>query len=471
MADRTPQETAERVLADCRADACVVIVEQGGGTHLRWAANTVTASGSADVGRTTVIALRNTREGTSAGVVSHSGVHGVDTSRIAEEAWRSCSGNPVVADAPALPGPGEVPVGSAAEWRSPAPAPPEDPLGNVPEELRSAFARARAEGRLLHGYAERHVRTTYLASSTGVRLRHTRPTALLDLTMRGVEDPATSWAGDSATTAPDTPFPEGWVTAMDDRLRARPRRTRRSACPPGRYEVILSPSCVADLMLHLYRELDADDALHGRTVFGRPGGGTRLGERLTSQPLALSSDPALPGMGAVPFVVARGADGAASVFDSGLSLGATDWIADGVLNTLVHDRRSALRAGVPVSPRIDNLRLEGPADAPSLADMVASTRRGLLVTSLWYLRQVDAASLRLTGLTRDGVYLVEDGEVTGTVGNSRFDESPVGLLERVTEVGRSTRTLPREWGDCTVRTAMPPLRVADFALSAATTSV
>ena len=79
--------------------------------------------------------------------------------------------------------------------------------------------------------------------------------------------------------------------------------------------------------------------------------------------------------------------------------------------------------------------------------MIAGTDRGLLLTCLWYIREVDPQTLLLTGLTRDGVYLVENGEVTGAVNNFRFNESPVAMLGRITEVGRHGPALSREWGD------------------------
>ena len=98
--------------------------------------------------------------------------------------------------------------------------------------------------------------------------------------------------------------------------------------------------------------------------------------------------------------------------------------------------------------------------------MVAATERGLLLTCLWYIREVDPQTLLLTGLTRDGVYLVEDGEVVGAVNNFRFNESP-GRPARPDHRGRRapSATLPREWGDYFTRAAMPPLRVPDFNMS------
>jgi predicted Zn-dependent protease len=130
----------------------------------------------------------------------------------------------------------------------------------------------------------------------------------------------------------------------------------------------------------------------------------------------------------------------------------------------MRDRAWAARTGRQPAPPIDNLVLEGDGTA-TLAEMIAGTERGLLLTCLWYIREVDPEQLLLTGLTRDGVYLVEDGRVTAAVNNFRFNESPVDLLRRVTEVGAAERTLPREWNDYFTRAVMPPLRVPDFNMS------
>jgi predicted Zn-dependent protease len=97
--------------------------------------------------------------------------------------------------------------------------------------------------------------------------------------------------------------------------------------------------------------------------------------------------------------------------------------------------------------------------------MIARTKRGLLLTCLWYIRDVDPERLLLTGLTRDGVYLVEDGVVVGAVNNFRWNESPVELLGRITEIGASELTLCREWNDYFNRTIMPAIRVPDFNMS------
>ena len=166
--------------------------------------------------------------------------------------------------------------------------------------------------------------------------------------------------------------------------------------------------------------------------------------------------------------------GEASVFDNGLPIRRVDWIRDGRLAHLRYHRAGAARSGVEMAPYIDNLVLRaedeggtrpGVTDGGTVDDMVSRTERGLLLTCLWYIREVDPATLLLTGLTRDGVYVVENGEVVGAANNFRFNESPVDLLARATEVGTSVRALGRELGEYLNRCVMPPLRIPDFNMS------
>ncbi|WFE36378.1 metallopeptidase TldD-related protein [Micromonospora sp. WMMD975] len=452
-------ELAERVLARAgRGGELLVIVDETATAHLRWAGNTLTTSGAARRRRLTVVALADAGSGTAAGVV---GSGGAPTDRdlaelVARARHTARAGEPAQDAAPLAVATG-LP---AASWDDPAAEVPVHRLHGFSAGLGDAFAAARAAGHDLYGYAEQRVDTTWLASTGGLRLRHVQPTSVLDLTARG-GGTASAWAGVGGTDLTDTDLP-ATAARLRDRLAGVPRR---DTLAPGRYEVLLPPACVADLMLHLYLNAGAADALDGRTVFGGADGGTRIGERLTASPLTLRSDPAAPGLACAPFLVARASGSAGSVFDNGLPLAATRWMVDGQLRALVQTRHSARRAGQPFTPFVDNLVLAGPAGGRTLADMVAGTRRGLLLTCLWYLRDVDPRTLLLTGLTRDGVYLVEDGEVVAALPNFRFNESPVALLGRVTEVGATERTLPREWGDYFTRMAMPTLRVADFAVS------
>jgi predicted Zn-dependent protease len=256
------------------------------------------------------------------------------------------------------------------------------------------------------------------------------------------------------------------VDEVEARLRTRlawsAERLDRAA---GRYEVLLPSEAVADLMVSIAYEASGQDAEDGKTVFSRPGGGTRVGDVLSPLAFNLRSDPAEPGLECAPFLTASSSTSDTSVFDNGLPLHRTDWIVDGRLNRLRYHRAGAARSGTKPAGFIGNLVLELPGAAGSLADMVSQTERGLLLTCLWYIREVDPATMLLTGLTRDGVYVVEDGEVVGASNNFRFNESPVDLLARASEVGATQRALGREFGEYLNRTRMPPLRIPDFNMS------
>ncbi|MEU1055156.1 metallopeptidase TldD-related protein [Streptomyces sp. NPDC005876] len=457
-----PHEIVERALELSRADGCVVIADEESTANLRWAGNALTTNGVTRGRTLTVVATVDGKEGTASGVVSRSAVTLEELEplvRAAEAAARGAEpaedAQPLVTGVPEAPDFTEAPAEtSSAVFAGFAPA------------LGEAFARARAGGRELYGFANHEVVSTYLGTSTGLRLRCDLPTGTLELNAKSPDRTRSAWAGRTTRDFTDVD-----PAALDAELAVRLGwAERRVELPAGRYETLLPPTAVADLLIYQYWSASGRDAAEGRTVFSRPGGGTRVGDRLSELPLTLRSDPAEPGLETAPFVIAHSSGDDRSVFDNGLPAGATEWVRAGELNRLTTTRHSAALTGLPVAPPVGNLVLEGGGDR-SLAEMVAATERGLLLTCLWYIREVDPATLLLTGLTRDGVYLVENGEVTGEVNNFRFNESPVGLLGRATEAGRTERTLPREWGDWFTRAAMPPLRVPDFHMSSVSQGV
>jgi predicted Zn-dependent protease len=270
---------------------------------------------------------------------------------------------------------------------------------------------------------------------------------------------ASAWAGTGTADFVDVP-----TDSLLEQLSTRLDWAQRSvALPAGRYETIMPPSTVADMMIYLAWSMAGRGAQEGRTAFSGPGGGTRLGERLTELPLTLFSDPVAPALACTPFVAVSSSSETVSVFDNGMEIGQVDWIRNGVISALAYPRATAARFDANVAVAADNLVMTG--GSARLADMIAATERGLLLTTLWYIRELDPTTLLLTGLTRDGVYLIEDGEVTAAVNNFRFNESPLDLLRRATEAGASEKTLPREWGDWATRAAMPSLRIPDFYMS------
>jgi len=155
----------------------------------------------------------------------------------------------------------------------------------------------------------------------------------------------------------------------------------------------------------------------------------------------------------------------ATPFDNGLTLSETAWIDAGQLANLITTRSTAAELGRPVTPGIDNLTLTHASGSGSIEEVAERMGDGILVTCLWYNRMVDPQTHLLTGLTRDGVYVVRGGEIAGACGNFRFNDSPASLLGRIVEAGSSRRTLAREMGDYFNRAVMPPLVIGDFNLS------
>ncbi|MGI5199164.1 metallopeptidase TldD-related protein [Streptomyces sp. CA-288835] len=464
MSARTnkPHEVVERALELSQADGCVVIADEYSTANLRWAGNALTTNGVTRGRTLTVIATVDGKEGTASGVVSRSAVTADELEPLVRAAEAAARGAGPAEDAQPL-------VTGVAESPEFTEAPAETSSGvfaDFAPALGESFARAREGGRELYGFANHEFVSSYLGTSTGLRLRHDQPNGTLELNAKSPDRTRSAWAGRSTRDFKDVD-----PAALDAELATRLKwAERRVELPAGRYETLLPPTAVADLLIYQMWSSSARDAAEGRTVFSKPGGGTRIGEKLTELPLTLRSDPNEPGLECAPFELAHSSGGDSSVFDNGLPLQATEWIRAGELAHLISSRHSAGLTGLPVAPGIGNLILDG-GQEKSLEEMVAATERGLLLTCLWYIREVDPATLLLTGLTRDGVYLVENGEVTGEVNNFRFNESPVDLLGRAAEAGRTEKTLPREWSDWFTRAAMPPLRIPDFNMSSVSQGV
>jgi predicted Zn-dependent protease len=468
LSEFSPQEAVERALAASRSDDCVVIAEETSGANLRWAGNTLTTNGVSRSRQLTVIAIDRRADGASAGIISRAGIRADQIEDVVREAEHAAAEATPAEDAEPLAGSGtDGPFqikNDEPRWESPPGRTEIGVLRDFAATLGETLREARAADRKLYGFAEHELASTFLGTSGGLRRRYDQPTGRVELNAKSADLTRSAWTG-----AATRDFTDVDIAGLDAGLSERLDWAKRSiSLPAGRYETLLPPTAVSDLMIYLYWSAGAKDAADGRTVFSKAGGGTRVGEQLSTHPVTLYSDPLAAGLRCPPFVIAHASGPDSSVFDNGLPLHPTAWIQDGSLAALHSSRHSAALAGLPVAPAIDNLILAVPtsgAEAPTLAEMIASTERALLLTCLWYIREVDPQVLLLTGLTRDGVYLVEDGEVVGAVNNFRFNESPVVMLGRLLEVGATVPTLPREWGDYFNRAAMPPLRVEGFNMS------
>ncbi|HEY6425174.1 MAG TPA: metallopeptidase TldD-related protein [Pseudonocardiaceae bacterium] len=457
-----PAELTDAAMAASKADGCVVLLTDTSEANLRWANSTMTTNGHSTTRSFAVVSVFDD----SVGVVSGNGTDVEEVRAVVAASEQAARQSGPAQDA------GDLAQGGADDdFDTPAAATEIGVFAKLADELAAAFSGARgariagsAGGELLYGFAEHRLETTWLASSTGLRRRWVQPTGTVEVNGKVRDDLARSaWAG--AYTADFTDLD---LTAIITEVRRRLGWSqRRVELPAGRYETILPPSSVADLMINLAESMEGRPAHEGRSPWSAPPGSskpTRLGERLTDLPLTLSSDPAAAGLQTAPVLATTASSDSVSVFDNGEPVPRVDWLLEGAVNALVYPRATASELGAQFTPPPENLLLTG-GSAASLEDLVARTERGLLLTCLWYIREVDPTSLLLTGLTRDGVYLIESGEVVGQVNNFRFNESPIDLLRRTAEVGATERTLCREWKDWFSRTSMPPVRVPDFNMS------
>ena len=452
-------ELAERALAAAAAlDGAIAIVTTSSRADLRWARTTLTTNGQSRGTELTLVGFRAVGEGMATATLSASAPGPAELDDLAAGVARALATAPPAPDAFSL----VEPTGPAAQhWSEPTQYTSSAALEPLAKPLGEMFERSKADEVELFGYAEHSLTTTWLASSSGLRARHTQPSARLEVTAKSHGRERSAWwgqAGEDFTGIDLTP---------GERIlrRALQWQERRVDVSPGRHRALLTPSAMGDLMVDLWWSANAREAVEGRSVFSGPDGSTRLGTQLSQRDITLSSDAHDPTVPAADFVAVGASSDAASVFDNGLHLGRVDWIRNGELASLHACRRYAQDHAVPCTASPDSLRLADSAGEGDVDQIIARTQDAVLVTCLWYNRLVDPQTMLLTGLTRDGVYVVRDGEVIGTTTNFRFNDSPVSILGRLSDVGSTVRTLPREMGDYAERVAMPPVTIEDFHFS------
>lgn len=450
-----PAPLVTEVLNTATAGEVIVGVTVSGEVNSRWAMSMPTTNGSQFAETITITAIAPSSDGASA--ATRSGPVALWRELLAQAEVAAREGSPTLDHAPLLPG------SAQPGWTAP---PADMPMLDVPDALVAAFAQDSDTE--YFGYAEESAATTYVGTSTGWRWRSQTRSARFELCGKQAERTRSAWHGAAGERLSDVDA-QAAVADVRAGLAQQRQPVRLEAAPTT---VILTPSAVADLLLCLWWEADARAAAEGRSAFSGDGpGGTSLGSVLSQRQLSLRSDPHAEGMSAPDRLWAPFSGSGISLFDTGSAIGDVAWIADGRLAALITSRGAAAEFGIPAHVPAENLLLADADGHGTLADVIARTDRALLITSLWYIRDVDPQQLLVTGLTRDGTYLVTDGQITGATGNFRFNDSPLDMLTRILDAGDPVRCLPREWADYFSRTTMPPLVVAEFGLSTASSAV
>jgi predicted Zn-dependent protease len=434
---------AEKVFSYSKAPECEAWIEATQSGHTRFAASDVTTSGSASDLTIAIVSRGGGRTGTVR--VNDTDAAGLKAAVArSEEVMAAASVDPEWVEGlapqkyPEIRGLHEATLKAGAPERK--------------NGVRAALELARAKKLAASGFSETTARWSAVANKRGNFGFFRSTSAEFSTTMRTEDGSGSGWAGLEAPDFSSIPAEElAKRAAKKAEDSAKPREL-----PPGKYTVVFEPRAVADLLGNLNSALNRRAADEGRSFFSKPGGGTRVGEKIFAESVTIRSDPFDPRLEGRPWIGGAGGGflgfgGFAGAGSAGLPTKKTTWIEKGVLRNLPIDRYWAKKASEEPLPFSSAIVMEGASG--TVDDLVAGTDRGLLLTRFWYIRTVNPQTVQLTGLTRDGVWLIEKGKVVGPVNNFRFNDSPVNLLKNVEAMSAAVST---------GQVVVPALRARDF---------
>ena len=450
------QDLVEKILARSTTDDCIVIVQDSTQANLRWASSTLTTNGVIAQRSVTVIAFVGLDGSMASGAVTRTNVDESDIDAILVEATTSARAAGAAQDFAPLAR--DVAFGNWSAAHTPTGP---EIFSSFAPELGEMMQRSKSDAIELFGYAEHTHQSIWVGSKGGMRLRHDTPVGRVEMTGKSHQRSRSTWDGVETHD-----FKNVSVAKIDANIRQRLEwQAKKIDVPAGRYDTIFPSGSIADIYVYMMWVSGGRNAFEGQSVFSKKGGGTRVGEKLSNVGLQLFSTPTHPMLAGSPFISASTSSSFTSVFDNGQKQSHVDWIKDGVLQSLIQTRASAKITSMPYTPMGNNLIMSVDNGSGNLEDLIKKVDNGLLLTTLWYIRMVDPNSLLLTGLTRDGVYYVKDGEVQGATNNFRWNDSPVSALSRIAHAGASEWTQPREWAGDVTSMSVPPMIIKDFNMS------
>jgi predicted Zn-dependent protease len=323
---------------------------------------------------------------------------------------------------------------------------------------RQSLDICQKKGVLGSGYIPKVHQTTCSANSKGLFAYYQYAEASFILTCRTPDGTGSGWAGINGVKDTSLIDPVQLTeTAADKALTSRKAR----ALEPGRYTVILEPRPTArflSLMTGLFNARTAEGPV-GNYFSGKTPGTTKVGEKLFSEQFTLKSDIGNPILRQTP------------IGPDGMAARSITWIEKGVLKNLAYDRQWARRQKKEPTPASINMSLVMEGSEKSVADLIKDTRRGLLVTFFWYIRAVDQPTLLNTGMTRDGLFLIENGELAGPVQNFRWNMSPLVGFNNISAIGKPVPIHTGESYDGGGTALVPPVRIEDFYMTSVSPAV
>ncbi len=441
------QEIAQRALKNSPAEETRVNINSSARADTRFALNQVTTSGENRDTQVTITAFVGNR---SASVTTNR----LDEASLAAAAKQA---NEIAKLVP--PNPERMPELGAQTY----PAARERVISLPTPAERAVAAKevtelARANSLIATGFIECRAGAQAMANSKGLFAYDSSANVTMTATVRSQDGTGSGWACSDGTSFADLDPKAVAATAVEK------ARTSRNpvAIEPGRYTTILEPTAVGNLVQLIVGAMQARAADEGRSFFSKAGGGNKIGMKVVDERVTLLTDP-------------EDAPSTTGGFDgSGLPLEKTTWIENGVVKTLNYDRFWANKQNVQPT-RVGggfgarSLRMMG--GTQSIAEMIKSTERGVLVTRFWYIRAVDPRTILYTGLTRDGTFLIENGKISHPIKNFRFNESPIFFLNNLQAMGPTIRINASENLGAGGAVYMPPIKVRDFTFSSLSDAV
>ena len=425
----------DKVLSYSNCDELNVSLNGGRTGNIRYARNTVSTAGITDDLSLAVTAVYGKKSG-SATINEFDDESLEKTVRRAEEIAKLAPENPEFL--PAL-GPQQYLESSAFA----------DATANISAEFRAKVAIDSIQpcidgGLTAAGYLEDSAGFSAIGNTKGLFAYNRSTSVDFSVTVRTNDERGSGYVSKDYNDS--SKLNSGTATSVA--IQKAKASAEAQAIEPGKYTVILEPLAASNLLGGIVNQMNARNADEGRSFLSKQGGGTRLGEKLFDERVNIYSDPTHPEVPVSPWT------------GDGLPRKKMTWIENGVVKNMVYSRYWAEKNGVEPIPSPGAIIMEGGNE--SLADLIRSTERGVLVTRFWYIRSVDPQTLLVTGLTRDGTFFIENGQIKFPVKNFRFNESPIVMLNNIEAMGRPERVNG---------SMIPPMKIRDFTFTSLSDAV
>ena len=426
----------DKVLAYAKADETAVSLSGGRTGNIRYARNSVSTSGESNNLSLAVTSVFGKRSGTAT-INEFDDASLEKTVRRAEEIARLAPENSEY-----------MPMLGPQTYLTTNPY--SENTAKIDPEYRAKAAfesldPCRKKNLTAAGYLEDSTGFSAIGNSKGL-VAYNRATSVdFTITVRTADGLGSGYAIRDVTDVAKLSTKDATEIAMQKALASVTAR----ALEPGKYTVILEPAASVDLLRNMMGSMDGRSADEGRSFLSKKGGGTRLGEKLFDERVTIYSDPT---NGEIPTAAFSGGDGRPQE--------RVTWVEKGIVRNMYYSRFWADKKGVKATPPSSAVIMAG--GNQSLLDLIKGTEKGILVTRLWYIRAVDPQTLLYTGLTRDGTFFIENGQIKFPVKNFRFNESPVIMLNNLEAMGKPVRI----GGNL-----IPPLKIRDFTFSSLSDAV